>query len=60
MLPNTTLLAPDRLLPVIVTRVPPACDPRAGFSLLSEGGATKVNRSAAITALVTPAVVTRT
>ena len=37
VLPNRTLVAPDRSLPVIVTVVPPAVGPVRGDSRLSAG-----------------------
>ena len=45
---------------MIVTLVPPAVGPAGGLALVTVGGATKVNWSAAPVALVPPGVVTVT
>jgi hypothetical protein len=50
--PNDTAVAPVNPVPVIVTEVPPAVGPLVGFTPLTEGGATKLNWSAPVTALV--------
>ena len=58
--PNATAVAPLKLVPVIVTDVPPAVGPAVGEIELTVGGPTKVNWSAAEVADVPPAVVTLT
>jgi hypothetical protein len=61
--PKRTLLAPARLVPEIVTRVPPGAGPLVGESCVTAGtadGSKYVYRSAATFADVPPAVVTVT
>jgi hypothetical protein len=59
--PKATAVAPVRLVPVIVTEVPPAGGPPLGTRELTVGAAVRyVNLSPALMALVTPATVTRT
>ena len=41
--PNLTAVAPVKLVPVIVTLVPPADGPVFGLTLVTVGGAAKVN-----------------
>ena len=38
--PNLTVVAPDRLVPVTVTRVPPATGPAVGLTDVTVGAAT--------------------
>jgi hypothetical protein len=40
VLPNFTVAPATKLVPVIVTAVPPAVDPLLGLTLLTVGGAT--------------------
>ena len=56
--PNLTALALARFVPVIVTTVPPSVGPDAGLMPVTVGGAAYVYWSAALVALVPPAVVT--
>lgn len=56
--PNLTPVALARLVPVIVTTVPPSVGPDAGLTPVTVGGAAYVKWSAALAALVPPAVVT--
>ncbi len=42
-LPNSTAVAPDRFVPVIVTDVPPAAGPELGLIPVTAGAATYVN-----------------
>ena len=61
--PNLTALAPVKLVPVMVTAVPPAVLPELGLTpvTVGAGGTLKVNWSAGwFTAEVPPVVVTRT
>src|SRR6202011_4007844 len=59
--PNSTAVAPVRFVPVIVTTVPPVVGPLVGLTAVTVGaGVTNVNWSAAVLALVPPAVVTVT
>src|SRR5712692_1250792 len=60
VLPNLTTVAPVKLVPVIVTLVPPAAGPLVGLRLVTAGTARKANWSAAPVALVPPGVVTVT
>jgi hypothetical protein len=39
VVPNLTAVAPERLVPVIVTAVPPVIDPLVGFSAVTVGAA---------------------
>ena len=39
VVPNLTAVAPERLVPVIVTAVPPVTDPLVGFSEVTVGAA---------------------
>jgi hypothetical protein len=39
VLPNLTAVAPEKLLPVMVTLVPPDCGPVFGVTLVTVGGA---------------------
>jgi hypothetical protein len=59
-MPNFTAVAAVRLVPVIVTEVPPVFSPIFGNTEPTVGNATYVNRSAEVVALVPPAVVTVT
>src|SRR3954451_25110440 len=45
--PNLTCVTVSRLVPVMLTDVPPAAIPEVGERLVTVGGATKVNWSAA-------------
>ena len=56
--PKETALAPVKLLPVIVTVVPPPVGPEPGLTAVTLGKATNVNRSADEVLDVPPAVVT--
>ena len=59
--PKLTAVAPVKLVPVIVTLVPPVVGPSAGLTAVTVGGGrTKVNWSAAPVALVPPPVTTVT
>jgi hypothetical protein len=60
--PNLTALAFAKLVPVMVTEVPPATGPLAGPTLVTagRGNGTYVNVSAGLVALVPPGVVTVT
>jgi hypothetical protein len=59
--PKETAVAPERLLPEIVTEVPPAVGPVIALRLLTVGaGARYMNWSAALVAETPPAVVTIT
>src|SRR5579863_756567 len=58
--PKFTALAPDRLVPVMMTVVPPAVGPLVGLSEDTVGAATNVNWSPLEVAEVPPAVVTVT
>jgi hypothetical protein len=58
--PNVTAVAPLKLVPVIVTDVPPVAGPEVGDIDVTVGAATYVNWSAAEVADVPPIVVTRT
>ncbi len=58
--PNFTALAPVKLVPVMVTTVPPAVGPAGRSDAGHRGRPTKVNWSAGEVALVPPAVVTVT
>src|SRR5262249_20192628 len=53
-LPKFTADAPTKPLPVIVTLVPPAIGPEVGSTFATVGGATYVNWSAELVALVPP------
>ena len=56
--PNFTAVAAVKLVPVMLTTVPPADGPLLGLTLVTVGGGTKVNLSAADVVLVPPVVVT--
>ena len=43
--PNFTLVAPVKIVPVIVTDVPPASGPTLGETLVTDGGSLYVNLS---------------
>jgi len=58
VVPNVTPVAPVKLLPVIVTTVPPPVGPEPGLTPVTLGGVTKVNWSAEDVPDVPPAVVT--
>ena len=58
--PNVTAVAPLKLVPVIVTDVPPVAGPEVGDIDVTVGTATYVNWSAAEVADVPPGVVTVT
>ena len=58
--PKSTAVAPVKLVPVMVTEVPPAVGPEVGATELTVGAATKVKSSAEEIADVPPAVVTVT
>ena len=58
--PNRTAVAPVKLLPVMVTGVPPAAGPLFGEIDVTVGAARKVNWSAELAALVPPKFVTVT
>ena len=58
--PNVTPVAPVKLVPVIVTVVPPTVGPELGAIEVTDGGLTKVNWSAVLVADVPPTVVTVT
>ena len=58
--PKVTAVAPLNPVPVIVTDVPPVDGPEAGETDVTAGAATYVNWSAALVALMPPAVVTVT
>ena len=63
VVPKLTAVAPVRLVPVIVTLEPPAAGPDDGLTAVTVGagvGATYVNSSAELVALVPPGVVTVT
>ena len=60
MAPNLTSLAPVRLVPVIVTVVPPAAGPLVGSIFVTVGAGMYVYSSAAEVALVPPGVLTVT
>jgi hypothetical protein len=57
--PNVTASAPVRLVPVMVTEVPPASGPADGAIPVTNGNPIYVNSSAADAGLVPPEVVTR-
>jgi hypothetical protein len=56
--PNFTAVAPVKLVPVIVTLVPPAVPPMLGLTAVTAGAPSYVNWSCVTTALVPFAVVT--
>ena len=58
--PKYTLVAPVKPVPVMITLVPPAAGPVFGLTLVTVGGPSKVNWSAADGAEVPPGVVTVT
>jgi hypothetical protein len=58
--PKLTTVAPVKLVPVIVTVVPPAVGPEFGATEVTVGAATKVNWSATPVADVPATVVTVT
>ena len=58
VVPKWTAVAPVKLVPVMVTEVPPAVGPEVGATELTVGAATKVNLSADEVVEVPPAVVT--
>jgi hypothetical protein len=58
--PKSTALAPAKLVPVMVTDVPPAVGPLAGETDVTVGDPVYVNSSSTVVALVPPAVVTVT
>lgn len=58
MPPKLTAVAPVKLVPVIVTEVPPAAGPEDGLTWVTVGGVTYVYWSLVLVALVPPAVVT--
>jgi hypothetical protein len=58
MPPKLTAVAPVKLVPVIVTEVPPAAGPEDGVIPVTVGGATYVYWSLTLVALVPPGVVT--
>ena len=62
VVPKSTAVAPVKLVPVIVTRVPPAAGPLVGLRPVTTGAAATVyvNSSAGETADVPPGVVTVT
>jgi hypothetical protein len=60
VVPNLTAVAPVNLVPVIVTRVPPATGPLAGEIAVTPGLIVYVKRLACGAALVPPGVVTVT
>jgi hypothetical protein len=60
LVPTLTPVAPVKLVPVIVTDVPPAVDPEDGLTLDTAGAGSYVNWSALEVALVPPGVVTVT
>ena len=62
VVPNLTEVAPVKLVPVMVTDVPPDVDPLAGNNevTVGGGGAVKVKWSAVLVALVPTGVVTVT
>ena len=60
VVPKWTAVAPVKLVPVMVTEVPPAVGPEVGAIEPTVGAATKVNLSAEEVADVPPAVVTVT
>ena len=58
---NSTLEAPEKPVPVMITTVPPVVGPESGVRVVTVGrGGRKVNRSAAPVALLPPPVVTVT
>ena len=57
-MPNVTAVAPVKLVPVIVTVVPPPGTPTNGEIPVTVGAATYMNLSAELVALVPPGVVT--
>lgn len=56
--PNLTAVAPRSAVPVMVTVVPPDAGPLVGLTAVTIGATTYENRSAELTALVPPVVVT--
>jgi hypothetical protein len=60
LFPKLTAVAPVKLVPVIVTIVPPAVDPLVGDRLVTVGAATYVNSSAGEIAETPPGAVTVT
>jgi hypothetical protein len=58
--PNFTAVAPVKLVPPIVTDVPPVSKPVVGLRFVTVGSDTKLNRSAGLIGLVPPGVVTVT
>jgi hypothetical protein len=56
--PKLTAVAPVKLVPAIVTEVPPAAGPEDGLTRVTVGGATYVYWSLVLVALVPPGVVT--
>jgi hypothetical protein len=60
VLPKLTAVAPVKLLPVMVTLVPPAIGPPVGETPVTVGAAKNVNWSALLVADVPPTVVTVT
>src|SRR5207302_6558035 len=59
VVPNFTAVAPDRLIPEIVTEVPPAAGPDGGLTLFTWGWVVwKAYRSTALVVLVPFGVVT--
>jgi hypothetical protein len=60
VVPNFTAVTPIKLVPVIVTDVPPAAGPCVGLTAVTVGADTYVNWSAADVALVPPSAVTVT
>jgi hypothetical protein len=56
--PKLTAVAPVKLVPAIVTEVPPAAGPEDGLTRVTVGGVTYVYRSLVLVALVPPGVVT--
>ena len=60
LVPNFTLVAPERLLPMMVTEVPPACGPAPGLTPVTIGAGTYVKVALGVTGDEPAGVVTVT